>query len=59
MKFPQNKYGIAYGFDDIQHSIDTLPLVENHLKSSLLDNKTHIKTFIKDCYDWLQTKYNL
>jgi hypothetical protein len=59
LKFPQNKYGIAYGFDDIQHSIDTLPLVKDHIKSGLLDNKTHLKNFVTDCYGWLQTKYNL
>ncbi len=59
LKFPQNKYGIAYGFDDIQHSIDTLPLVKDHLKSGLLDNKNHLKTFVSDCYNWLETKYSL
>jgi hypothetical protein len=59
MEFPQNKYGIAYGFDDIQHSIDTLPLVREHLKTCLLDNREHLKGFVNDCYDWLQNKYNL
>ncbi len=59
LKFPQNKYGIAYGFDDIQHSIDTLPLVRDHIKSHLLDQKNHLKSFVTDCYSWLQTKYNL
>ena len=43
----------------IQHSIDTLPLVKDHIKSGLLDNKTHLKNFVTDCYGWLQTKYNL
>jgi hypothetical protein len=59
LKFPQNKYGIAYGFDNIQHSIDTLPLVKDHLKSGLLDNKNHLKTFVSDCYSWLKVKYNI
>lgn len=59
MKFPQNKYGIAYGFDDIQHSIDTLPLVKDHLKSCLLDNKKHLKSFVNDSYQWLKNKYTL
>jgi hypothetical protein len=57
--FPQNKYGIAYGFDDIQHSIDTLPLVKENLESCLLDNRKYLKQFTLDCYDWLQNKYNL
>tara|TARA_B110000971_G_scaffold117772_1_gene120672 strand:- start:197 stop:1081 length:885 start_codon:yes stop_codon:yes gene_type:complete len=59
MKFPQNKYGIAYGFDDIQHSIDTLHLVEANLKDCLLLNKFHLKQFVNDSYKWLETKYNL
>jgi hypothetical protein len=59
LKFPQNKYGIAYGFDDIQHSIDTLPLVKKHLESHLLDNKKYLEEFTIDCYNWLQNKYNL
>jgi hypothetical protein len=59
MKFPQNKYGIAYGFDDIQHSIDTLHLVEANLKDCLLNNKFYLKEFVNDSYKWLETKYNL
>jgi hypothetical protein len=58
-KFPQNKYGVAYGFEDIQHSIDTLPLVKENLESLLQDHKKHLKQFTSDCYTWLQNKYNL
>jgi hypothetical protein len=58
-KFPQNKYGIAYGFEDIQHSVDTLPLVKKHLESILVDHKKNLKEFVEDCYSWLGTKYNL
>jgi hypothetical protein len=59
MEFPQNKYGISYGFNDIQHSIDTLPLVKENIESCLLDNKKHLKQFTIDCYDWLKNKYGL
>jgi hypothetical protein len=58
-KFPQNKYGVAYGFEDIQHSIDTLPLVKENLESLLQDHKKYLKQFTSDCYTWLQNKYNL
>jgi hypothetical protein len=58
-KFPQNKYGVAYGFEDIQHSIDTLPLVKENLESLLQDHKKHLKQFTSDCYTWLKDKYNL
>lgn len=57
--FPQNKYGIGYGFDDINHSIDTLHLVKENVESCLSDNRKHLKQFTLDCYDWLQNKYNL
>lgn len=58
-KFPQNKYGVAYGFEDIQHSIDTLPLVKENLESLLQDHTKHLKQFVSDSYNWLQNKYNL
>jgi hypothetical protein len=58
-KFPQNKYGVAYGFEDIQHSIDTLPLVKENLESLLQNHKKHLKQFTSDCYTWLKDKYNL
>jgi hypothetical protein len=57
--FPQNKFGIGYGFDNINHSIDTLHLVKENVESCLSDNRKHLKQFTLDCYDWLQNKYNL
>jgi hypothetical protein len=59
LKFPQNKFGISYGFEDIDHSINTLHLVEKNLQLCLVDNRNHTKQFIADCYNWLETKYNL
>lgn len=58
-KFPQNKYGIAYGFENIKHSIDTMHLVKGNLESCLRNNTDHLKNFISDCHDWLETKYNI
>ena len=58
-KFPQNKFGIAYGFDDIDHSINTLHLVKENLQACLADNRKHLKQFTLDCHKWLETKYNL
>jgi len=57
--FPQNKYGIAYGFEDVQHSIDTLHLVKENVQNCLLDNRKYLQHFVSDCYTWLETKYNL
>jgi hypothetical protein len=59
LNFPQNKFGISYGFDDIQHSIDTLHLVKENVESCLLNNKKQLKHFVSDCYSWLENKYNL
>jgi hypothetical protein len=58
-RFPQNKYGIAYGFEDIDHSINTLPLVRENIQSCLLNNQNQLKQFVSDSYNWLQNKYNL
>ena len=58
-KFPQNKVGIAYGFEDINYSIDTLHLVKDNIELCLLDNKNHLKQFTSDCYKWLQNKYKI
>jgi hypothetical protein len=59
LNFPQNKYGIAYGFDDIKSSADTLHLVEGNLRECLANNQLLLKQFTEDCYDWLQKKYSL
>ena len=59
LNFPQNKFGIAYGFDDINYSIDTLHLVEKNLQDCLISNRQNLKQFTTNCYNWLGTKYNL
>jgi len=59
LNFPQNKFGISYGFDDINHSIDTLHLVEKNLQDCLSSNRQYLKQFTTDCYNWVETKYNL
>lgn len=58
LSFPQNKYGIAYGFEDINKSIDTLHLVKPNLENCLIENKNHLKSFTDDCEIWLKIKYN-
>jgi hypothetical protein len=59
LNFPQNKFGISYGFDDIQHSIDTLHLVKENVELCLSNNKEQLKHFVSNCYSWLENKYNL
>jgi hypothetical protein len=47
MENPLKKYGIAFGFDDLQWSINTLHLVEDHLKNIDNENKKTVENFIK------------
>ena len=56
---PHFQSGIAYGFDDMQQSIDTLPNVKKNLENCLNNNNNQLKQFTEDCYKWLKTKYNI
>ena len=44
---PLKKYGVAFGFDDLQHAIDTQHLVEDHLKEMDKQNLETVKEFCK------------
>ena len=44
---PLNKYGVAFGFEDLQHAIDTQHLVEDHLKEMDKQNEKTVDNFIK------------
>ena len=44
---PLKKYGVAFGFGDLQHAIDTQHLVEDHLKEMDKVNLETVKNFIK------------
>jgi len=57
--FPTFKYGISYGIDNIQWALDTKHLVTENLKSIQNQGIESIKSFIDDCYIWLENKYNL
>jgi hypothetical protein len=57
--FPTFKYGISYGEDDIQWALDTKHLVKENLQQIQSNGIEDIKSFINDCYIWLETKYNL
>lgn len=59
LKIPTFTSGIAYGFDDIQHSIDTLPYVKNNIQACMENNNKQLTQFIDDSYEWLQEKYNI
>jgi hypothetical protein len=59
LKTPIFKSGIAYGFEDIQHSIDTLHNVKNNLQDCLENNNRQMQKFIDNCYIWLQDKYKI
>jgi len=59
LRTPHFQSGIAYGFDDIQQSIDTLPNVKNNLENCLDNNTKQLQQFIDNCYIWLKTKYSI
>jgi hypothetical protein len=57
--FPTFKYGIAYGENDTQWALDTKHLVKENLQNIQSQGIEDIKSFINDCYSWLENKYNL
>tara|TARA_R110000744_G_scaffold233338_1_gene351319 strand:+ start:91 stop:1050 length:960 start_codon:yes stop_codon:yes gene_type:complete len=44
---PLKKYGVAFGFGDLQHAVNTQHLVEDHLKEMDKQNLETVKNFIK------------
>jgi hypothetical protein len=56
---PVMKYGVAYGVEDIQWAIDTKHLVTDHVKDFQKKGIDSVQTFINDCYNWIQIKYNI
>lgn len=50
-KAPINKYGVAYGFDDIQHARETMHLLRHHLEGMESESIELVKKYITDCYD--------
>jgi len=57
--FPTFKYGISYGIDNLQWALDTKHLVKKNIQNIQNEGKNNIKSFINDCYKWLNNKYNL
>jgi hypothetical protein len=49
-KAPINKYGIAYGLNDIAWAKQTMHLVRDHLESLEQECDQLIKNYIQDCY---------
>ena len=58
--FWYNKYGIAFGLEDLDRAVGTMdevmPNIENYLHNT---KKDQLNQFIKECYEWLTEKYNL
>ena len=53
---PVNKYGIAYGIDDIEYAKSTLHLVKPHLQHIESDGVESVKQFVTYCYNHLNIK---
>lgn len=58
-KSPISKFGIAYGFEDIQHALDTQPFVREHLNNLENQSVDLVKNYIKDCYHHMKIDRNL
>jgi hypothetical protein len=46
---PKDRYGLAYGFDDIPQALQTLPLLLPHLKAQESSANASVKDFIAKC----------
>lgn len=51
---PKRKFGISYGIENIVHSINTMHLVEDHLKLFEKIDHDSVKNFIVDCKHFLE-----
>ena len=58
-QFDYSKYGIAFGVDDIKRSNETSHLVRPWVIECQQNYIEKTKSFVNDCYIWLQNKYNL
>lgn len=56
---PTFKYGISCGVDDLKWSLETIHLVKNNIIDVKTKGTADIKSFIDNCYSWLETKYDL
>lgn len=48
-RFPYFQYGIAYGFDDLDHAKDTLHLVKPHMESLECESLQLTREFVEIC----------
>ncbi|MCW5662306.1 MAG: hypothetical protein KIT35_00575 [Piscinibacter sp.] len=46
---PKDRYGLAYGFDDIAHAIETQPLLLPHLKAQESRSNASVQAFVEKC----------
>lgn len=50
-KAPVNKYGVAYGFEDIPHAKATMHLLRGYLEDMERESIELVKKYIADCYE--------
>lgn len=46
-----NKYGVAYGLNDIERAVDTLPFLFKEMDQIELETNTQIRIFVNKCLD--------
>lgn len=45
----ENRYGIAYGFDDIEYAVQTRPLLLKHIEKQERESNESIQQFVEKC----------
>lgn len=51
---PHMKYGVAYGLEDIDHSLNTMHLVDAHLTQESLKNPDNVRKFCLEALDFFK-----
>lgn len=53
-----NKFGIAYGFDDIERARETAHLLKGYLESLEEECNELVRKYIDDCYSYMSCRWN-
>lgn len=48
----KNRYGRAYGLNDIEYAIQTTPLLLSQIEKQILDNNQSVESFVKLCQSY-------
>jgi len=49
---PRDRYGLAYGFDDVEHALQTRHLLLAHLQTQAEETKESVRRFVRKCAEY-------